>query len=63
MEEKEALMRATSFSAKYGKRVVMVLSARLLWQYESAASTAAFGTLQMSPLSTQIVESLLKDLF
>lgn len=46
MDEKDALMRATSFSARYGKRVVMVLSARLLWQYDSAASTAAFGTLQ-----------------
>lgn len=46
MEEKEALMTATFFSCRYGRIPVSVLSARLLWQYDSTASTVPTGTLQ-----------------
>jgi len=46
MEEKEALIRATPLLSKCGSRVVMVLSLRLLWQYDRAAFTAPSGTLQ-----------------
>ena len=46
MDENDALINATPFSSRYGSSVVMVLSLRLLWQYDKAASTVPLGTLR-----------------
>ncbi len=47
MEENEALMTATFFSSRYGSSPVIVLSARLLWQYVRIASTVPTCTLHI----------------
>ena len=58
MEEKEALMTATFFSCRYGRMPVSVLSARLLWQYDSTASTVPMGTLQQRVQHVREVDAM-----